>query len=136
LASTSPLCRHCILELHGCAAGLLDDERYIREALSQAAVRSLSTLLRLCSHRFEPHGVTAIALLAESHISIHTWPENGYAAVDIFTCGETARPEEACAYIVDRFGAARHDLVVLPRGEGALDAADSPREAALCRAPS
>jgi S-adenosylmethionine decarboxylase len=64
----------------------------------------------LISHRFQPHGVTGLALLAESHISIHTWPESGYAAVDVFTCGDHTLPETACRVLVDEFGSQRHIL--------------------------
>jgi S-adenosylmethionine decarboxylase len=68
------------------------------------------------THQFEPHGVTALGLLAESHISIHTWPEYGYAACDVFTCGQTANPQQACQYLVCVFRAARHSLTKMVRG--------------------
>ena len=61
-------------------------------------------------HRFEPQGVTGLALLAESHISIHTWPESGYAAVDVFTCGDHTMPEQARAVLRDELRAQRHAL--------------------------
>ncbi len=68
------------------------------------------------SYEFSPYGVTALVLLAESHISIHTWPENGYLAVDVFTCGEHTEPEQACHYLVEAFQACSHVLLKLPRG--------------------
>ena len=71
----------------------------IREHLKVAAQQSLSTLLDITSHKFEPQGVTAVALLAESHISIHTWPEKGIAVCDIFTCGESGAPNAAAEYL-------------------------------------
>lgn len=107
---------HCILELHGCPHAILNDEALLRAAIVQASEKSLSTLLHLSSHSFEPQGVTAIGLLAESHISIHTWPELGYAACDIFTCGESARPAQACDFLAASLRAASHSLKVLPRG--------------------
>ncbi len=107
---------HCILEVRGCPESVLDSEICVRETIAEASRRSMSTMLNLTSHKFEPVGVTAVALLAESHISIHTWPELGYAAVDIFTCGETARPREACEFIVEKLQAGDHSLMVLPRG--------------------
>ena len=79
--------KHILFTLKGCAADDLDDEGFIRDVLYQASVWCKSTMLHLKSHKFEPQGVTAVALLAESHISIHTWPENGTAVCDIFTCG-------------------------------------------------
>ncbi|WP_316898409.1 adenosylmethionine decarboxylase [Pseudodesulfovibrio indicus] len=109
---------HCILELKGCPSHLLDDEQLILETMVNAAATAMSTLLDITSHKFQPQGVTALALLAESHISIHTWPESGYAALDIFTCGETARPRVACEYFIEKLQAADHTLSVLPRGNG------------------
>lgn len=136
----TPVGTHCILELHGCPSDLLNDVLFVREAIEQASTRSLSTLLKLSSHQFYPQGVTAVALLAESHVSVHTWPEYGYAAVDIFTCGEDAKPQRACQYLAERFAARKHSLVVLPRGvdaSGGVPVADMEfsEETELCRAP-
>ena len=75
-----------------------------------AAKRAGATLLNLITHRFDPQGVTGLALLAESHISIHTWPENGYAAVDVFTCGDHTMPEQACQVLSQELRARRHSL--------------------------
>jgi S-adenosylmethionine decarboxylase len=91
--------RHCIVELYDGNPNRLDDESFIRDALKEAAERAGATLLSLTSHKFEPQGVTALALLSESHISIHTWPELGYAAVDAFTCGKHTNPELACNHM-------------------------------------
>jgi S-adenosylmethionine decarboxylase len=91
--------RHCIADLYGCNSTKLNDESLIREALAQAAERSGATLLSITSHKFQPQGVTALALLSESHISIHTWPELGYAAVDAFTCGTHTDPKKACQHL-------------------------------------
>jgi S-adenosylmethionine decarboxylase len=113
-----PVGTHCILELYGCPFELLNDAEFIRRSLRRASKQGLSTLLGLRSHKFEPQGVTAVALLAESHISIHTWPETGYAAVDIFTCGETAQPQLACDFMVENFAAREHAMCILPRGAG------------------
>jgi S-adenosylmethionine decarboxylase len=94
----------------------LDDKDAIIEAIRHAAKEARSTLLGEVAHRFEPQGVTALGLLAESHISIHTWPELGYAACDVFTCGEEARPEQACQHLASALGADRYELRRLPRG--------------------
>jgi S-adenosylmethionine decarboxylase len=67
------------------------------------------------SHQFSPYGVTAIALLAESHISIHTWSEAGYAAIDVFTCGNVAKPEIACSYLIDALQAGNYYLQTIDR---------------------
>lgn len=88
--------RHCIYDLQDGDPQLLDDEDFIKDALVKAADAAGATLLKIVSHKFEPQGVTAFALLAESHISIHTYPEQNYAAIDSFTCGAHTNPESAC----------------------------------------
>ena len=107
--------KHCILELYGCDSTKLDDELFLRATITAAAKRAGATLLNLITHRFEPQGVTGLALLAESHISIHTWPESGYAAVDVFTCGDHTMPEKACAVLVDELLADTHKLTSFRR---------------------
>jgi S-adenosylmethionine decarboxylase len=126
---------HCILELHGCPHDILDNETLVRKAIVTASEKALSTLLHLSSHRFEPQGVTAVGLLAESHISIHTWPELGYAACDIFTCGESARPTEACDYLAAVLQADSQSLQVLARGRRLARFAEA-RAAGIERQPS
>ncbi|MCT0247917.1 adenosylmethionine decarboxylase [Synechococcus sp. CS-205] len=102
--------KHCILELYDCDSGKLDDEAFLRDAITTAAKRAGATLLNLITHRFEPQGVTGLALLAESHISIHTWPESGYAAVDVFTCGDHTMPERACQVLGEELEASSCNL--------------------------
>ena len=102
--------KHCILELYDCDQGKLNDEAFVRNTITSAAKLGGATLLNLITHRFEPQGVTGLALLAESHISIHTWPEIGYAAVDVFTCGEHTMPELACQIMRKELKAGRHVL--------------------------
>ena len=109
-SATDMVGKHCILELYDCDPSKLDDETFLRHTITTAAQRAGATLLNLITHRFEPQGVTGLALLAESHISIHTWPENGYAAVDVFTCGDHTMPEKACEVLCEELGAGRHAL--------------------------
>ncbi len=116
---------HCIVELYGCPRELLNDEQFVRNVVREATSHGLATLMGEVSHQFHPHGVTALGLLAESHIAVHTWPEHGYAAADVFTCGETANPQRACAYLIDVFQADRHSLTKLVRGpEACIDHGD------------
>jgi len=119
--------KHCILELYDCDCRRLDDEAFLRDAITTAARRAGATLLDLITHRFDPQGVTGLALLAESHISIHTWPESGYAAVDVFTCGDHTMPERACQVLVEHLEAASHKLTSFRR-ETPAGLAGSPRE--------
>ncbi|MDQ7006418.1 MAG: adenosylmethionine decarboxylase [Acidobacteriota bacterium] len=112
---------HCVLEMYDCPEGLLNDPAFVREAVRQAAVAARSTLLEEVQHVFDPQGVTALALLAESHISVHTWPETGYAAADVFTCGEHTEPRRACEFLVRKLQARRFSLREIRRGAGAGD---------------
>ena len=107
--------KHLLLELYRCDYDKLNDESFIRCALNRAAKLANATVLNLISNKFEPQGVTAIALLAESHISAHTWPESCYSAVDIFTCGQSMLPEQASQYFIETFKAEEHFLRVIER---------------------
>ena len=109
-ASTDMVGKHCILELYQCNERKLNDEAFLRTTVTSAAKRAGAQLLNLITHRFEPQGITGLALLAESHISIHTWPENGYAAVDVFTCGDHTMPEKACEVMRIEFCAEKYLL--------------------------
>ena len=95
--------RHCILELYQCDQVKLNDEAFIRTTITSSAKIAGATLINLVTHSFKPQGVTGLALLAESHISIHTWPEIGYAAIDVFTCGDHTMPEKACKLLFKDF---------------------------------
>ena len=107
--------KHLLLELYKCDSEKLNDESYLRCALNRAAKLAKATVLNLISNKFEPQGVTAIALLAESHISIHTWPESNYSAVDIFTCGQNMLPELASKYLIEALMAEEHSLRIIER---------------------
>ena len=107
--------KHLLLELYKCDYDKLNDESFLRCSLNRAAKFAKATVLNLISNKFEPQGVTAIALLAESHISIHTWPESNYSAVDIFTCGRNMLPELASQYLIEALKAEEHSLRVIER---------------------
>ena len=92
---------HLIIDLKG--ASRLDDLKYIEETLIECIDKSKATLLHIHLHHFTPNGgVSGVAVLAESHISIHTWPEKGYAALDVFMCGD-AEPHNAVAVLKEAF---------------------------------
>ena len=107
--------KHLLLELYKCDCEKLNDESFLRCILNRAAKLANATVLNLISNKFDPQGVTAIALLAESHISIHTWPESNYSAVDIFTCGRNMIPELASQYLIESLIAKEHSLRVIER---------------------
>ena len=108
---------HHVLELYDCPAAVLNDASLLSEAIEQAGAVAKTKLLNKLVHSFPTQGVTALALLAESHIAVHTWPELGYAAVDLFACGERARPEAGCAYLIQTLQARRYSLRKLWRGQ-------------------
>jgi S-adenosylmethionine decarboxylase len=90
---------HVLFKLYDCNETLLNDKEFIENLLYESAVECGATFLKTTSHQFDPHGVTAVCLLAESHISIHTWPETSQAVCDIFTCGDGADPMKAFWYM-------------------------------------
>ena len=112
--------RHCLFELQNGNPNLLDNEDFIKDALTKAADAAGATLLGLVSHKFEPQGVTAVALLAESHISIHTYPEYSYAAIDAFTCGEHTNPESACRSLKDTLEGKSGSMQIVTRQNNAF----------------
>lgn len=108
--------RHLLIELKQCNTSLLDDLDYLRETLHTAAVRCGATVVGDSFYHFTPQGVSGVVNIAESHISIHTWPECGYAAVDVFTCGDKVEPEAAARYIMQAVEAGDCSLIELRRG--------------------
>ncbi|MEW6741437.1 MAG: adenosylmethionine decarboxylase [Planctomycetota bacterium] len=79
--------RHLIVELYGCDVDRLDSVNTMRQHLLEAARIIGATVMGEVFHRFAPHGVSGTVVISESHLSVHTWPENGYVAIDIYTCG-------------------------------------------------
>jgi S-adenosylmethionine decarboxylase len=104
------------LELKECNPQLLDDLEYIRESLFRVADDLGATIVGESFHHFTPQGVTGILSIAESHISIHTWPEHRYAAADIFTCGSSFRPSDAAEILIDQFESKDPDVTEVRRG--------------------
>ena len=86
-SSSQPVGKHCILELYDCNPGKLNDEAFIRTTIATAAREAGATVLHLISHHFQPQGVTGLVLLAESHLSIHTWPDPCLALVEALAAG-------------------------------------------------
>lgn len=109
--------KHIILEMWGCCKDIIDNVETVKETLIKATEVIQATLIEVVCHRFSPYGVTGVAILAESHISIHTWPEYGYAAVDIFICGNIINPQNAASYITRTFHAQETSLLELKRGD-------------------
>ncbi|MFC1967581.1 adenosylmethionine decarboxylase [Chloroflexota bacterium] len=108
--------RHLLLDLKDCDRELLNDVEFLKGALVTAAEECGATVLSVNFNTFNPQGVSGVVIIAESHISVHTWPEYGYAAVDIFTCGTTVQPEKAAEVLIEKLGAGGHSLTEVQRG--------------------
>ena len=108
--------RHLLLELFDCDVETLNNLEAVKTALMEAARRARATIVDVVFHEFNPFGVSGVVVIAESHLSIHTWPEYRYAAVDIFSCGAMLEPDAAAAYLVEQFGAVRTSIVEVQRG--------------------
>ncbi|MCK4274542.1 MAG: S-adenosylmethionine decarboxylase proenzyme [Dehalococcoidales bacterium] len=108
--------RHLLVELQDCDKEALNDLGFLREAMLTAAIDCGAEVLGDSFHRFSPQGVSGVVIIAESHLSIHTWPEYGYAAVDIFTCGTTVEPEKAAEVVIEKLGSKNHSLTEIQRG--------------------
>ena len=107
---------HLLLDLRECDEELLDNINYIEEAMVGAAAEAGATIVGRTFHKFDPRGVTGVVAIAESHLCIHTWPEYGYAAVDIFTCGTAFTPRKAAQLMVERLRCARPSITEVKRG--------------------
>ena len=108
--------KHLLMELKSCDKEMLNDLGSIKGTMLTAANEAGATVLGESFHRFNPHGVSGVVIIAESHLFIHTWPEYGYAAVDIFTCGDSVQPEKAAKVLISKLGAQSHSIVEIQRG--------------------
>ncbi|MHB1506191.1 MAG: adenosylmethionine decarboxylase [Sulfobacillus sp.] len=109
--------RHILVEADGCDSQLLNDPNQVENIMVTAALKSGAEVREVTFHRFSPQGVSGVVVISESHLAIHTWPEFGYAAVDVFTCGDRVDPWEAVTYILERFGATEYTTQEVARGK-------------------
>ncbi|WP_087036852.1 adenosylmethionine decarboxylase [Thermococcus litoralis] len=107
---------HYVVEASGCDPEVLKDPNRIREIFLEAAKVGNMEVKASYFFRFSPTGVSGVVIVAESHISVHTWPEEGYAALDVYTCGEKADPEKAVDYILEKFKAQYAHVSEVKRG--------------------
>ena len=108
--------KHLLLELKDCDKEVLNDIAFLKGALLTAASECGATVLAESFHQFSPQGVSGVVVIAESHLFIHTWPEYSYAAVDIFTCGDSVQPNKAAQLLVRKLGSQNHSIVEMRRG--------------------
>lgn len=107
---------HLLVELRDCNPEILKDLNRVKEALVSAAKEAGATIIDVSFHEFNPFGISGMVVIAESHLSIHTWPEYAYAAVDIFTCGDAIKPEIAAYYLISQFESRNPSIVEMKRG--------------------
>lgn len=106
-----------VAEFYECDAAVLNDPKRIEEIMCEAALAAGATIVSKVFHTFSPHGVSGAVIIAESHLAIHTWPEYGYAAVDLFTCGDTVVPEAAYRHLKAGLCSRRASTMEMKRGQ-------------------
>lgn len=98
-------------------ARMIEDEKELQNLLVEAVKAAKGTPLKSAIHKFSPQGITGVIVLSESHLSIHTWPEKNYIAVDVFTCGNTADPEKAIEYLKEKLSPEKVKMRKIKRGK-------------------
>jgi len=118
--------RHVLAEIYGCSAEILNDIHQDEKIMVKAALVAGAEIREVAFHKFSPQGVSGVVVISESHLAIHTWPELGYAAVDVFTCGDTVDPWVSCNHIKQEFGAQRMEAKEVKRGVFDRDVSHKP----------
>ena len=113
--------RHVLAEIYDCSADILNDIHAVEKIMVRAALAAGAEIREVAFHMFSPQGVSGVVVISESHLAIHTWPELGYAAVDVFTCGDTVDPWVSCNFIKKEFAAQRMEAQEMKRGVFAHD---------------
>ncbi len=106
-----------VAEFYGCDRGRLDNVEFIEQAMVDAAQIAGATIVSRAFHHFSPHGVSGAVIIAESHLAVHTWPEYGYAAVDLFTCGDDVLAAAAFDHLREMFAAGQVSTMEIHRGQ-------------------
>jgi len=109
--------RHFLAEYYDCDPEALNNVEFVETTLIDVAEKIGATIVGHVFHKFDPQGVSGVVVIAESHVSIHTWPEHGYAAVDIFSCSDSIDPEKACELLKHLLRADKSDIMEVPRGQ-------------------
>ena len=108
--------RQILVEFYDCKESSINDVEYIESALIKATEASRATIISHNFHKFSPYGVSGVVVIAESHVTIHTWPEYSYAAVDIFTCGDTIDPWVIQEHLKETFDSQTVSSMEMKRG--------------------
>ena len=108
---------HVLVDYHGCNPEMLDDVGYLQEAMVRTAEAIGAHIVTVEFHEFNPIGVSGVVVIAESHLTIHTWPEHGYAAVDLFTCGQNMQIDVGVELLQEALGATSRQTREFERGQ-------------------
>ncbi|MDD3839483.1 MAG: adenosylmethionine decarboxylase [Clostridia bacterium] len=108
--------RHILVEFYNCDKEILNDREMIEQYMNQAALQAKATIVKSVFHMFNPWGISGAVIIQESHLTIHTWPEYGYAAVDLFTCGDEVDPWVAFDYLNKKLKAEKNEASEVSRG--------------------
>lgn len=114
--SEAYLGRHVLAEFFECDPNILNNRDRIENLMVDAAIECGATIVQKCFHMFSPYGVSGVVIISESHLAIHTWPELGYAAVDLFTCGPKCDPKIAYEFLKKKFDSKKASFTQLKRG--------------------
>ncbi|GGD16671.1 S-adenosylmethionine decarboxylase [Pontibacillus chungwhensis BH030062] len=113
--------RHVIAELWDCNTEKLNDMTMIEQIFVDAALKAGAEVREVAFHKFAPHGVSGVVIISESHLTIHSFPEHGYASIDVYTCGDRIDPNVAAQYIAQSLEAKTQETVEVPRGMGPVE---------------
>lgn len=108
--------QHVLAEFFECDPNILNNIQLVEKLMVEAALECGATVVQKCFHMFNPYGVSGVVIIAESHLAIHTWPELGYAAVDLFTCGDKCDPKVSYEYLKKMFNSKKASYTELKRG--------------------
>ncbi|WP_077357827.1 adenosylmethionine decarboxylase [Virgibacillus halodenitrificans] len=112
--------RHVIAELWGCNIEKLNDMGLIERIFVNAALKAGAEIREVAFHKFAPHGVSGVVIISESHLTIHSFPEHGYASIDVYTCGDIIDPNVAAEFIAEALESDTCEKVEIPRGMGPI----------------
>ncbi len=108
--------KHLLIELYDCDSKILNDVRKVEEVMAAAAKKAKAHIVDVVFHAYNPQGVSGVVVIAESHLAIHTWPEYGFASVDVYTCGEDINPWIAYDYIEKKLKSKNATTIEMRRG--------------------
>ncbi len=117
MMTNTTLGHHVLVEMYRCDREALNNPAYLEEVLCEAARIAGATIITQTFHHFNPHGVSGVVVISESHLTVHTWPEYAYASLDLYTCGESTNAQKAFHHIRTRLGAEHTSTVELRRGD-------------------